>query len=162
MIGEIYHHGIKGQRWGIRRYQNKDGSLTPAGKKKYGSEEEFEEIQKVKTLKKKKVSELSDAELVKRIERLKLEQVYKELNESEKRKKKAHSFISDVLTVVGRNTLTNVGTQAATHALGTIVNKAFDVHARSNSFNKADGSFDRELYERLRIVNPQKGQSDKK
>lgn len=30
----IYHHGIKGQKWGIRRYQNKDGSLTPAGKKR--------------------------------------------------------------------------------------------------------------------------------
>lgn len=31
--GELYHHGIKGQKWGVRRYQNKDGSLTPAGKK---------------------------------------------------------------------------------------------------------------------------------
>lgn len=31
---ELYHHGILGQRWGIRRFQNKDGSLTPAGKKK--------------------------------------------------------------------------------------------------------------------------------
>ena len=29
---ELYHHGIKGQKWGIRRYQNKDGSLTDAGK----------------------------------------------------------------------------------------------------------------------------------
>ena len=32
----IYHHGIKGQRWGIRRFQNEDGSLTPAGQKRYG------------------------------------------------------------------------------------------------------------------------------
>ena len=32
---ELYHHGIKGMRWGIRRYQNKDGSLTDAGKKRY-------------------------------------------------------------------------------------------------------------------------------
>lgn len=31
---ELYHHGIKGQRWGVRRYQNKDGSLTLAGKSK--------------------------------------------------------------------------------------------------------------------------------
>ena len=31
----IAHHGIKGQRWGIRRYQNEDGSLTPAGEKRY-------------------------------------------------------------------------------------------------------------------------------
>lgn len=31
----IAHHGIKGQKWGIRRYQNEDGSLTPAGEKRY-------------------------------------------------------------------------------------------------------------------------------
>lgn len=31
---ELYHHGVKGMKWGIRRYQNKDGSLTPAGKKR--------------------------------------------------------------------------------------------------------------------------------
>ena len=29
---ELYHHGIKGMKWGIRRYQNKDGSLTAKGK----------------------------------------------------------------------------------------------------------------------------------
>ena len=32
---ELYHHGIKGQKWGVRRYQNKDGTLTSAGKKRY-------------------------------------------------------------------------------------------------------------------------------
>lgn len=32
---ELIHSGIKGMRWGVRRYQNKDGSLTPAGKKRY-------------------------------------------------------------------------------------------------------------------------------
>ena len=31
-MNELYHHGIKGQKWGVRRYQNKDGSLTDAGK----------------------------------------------------------------------------------------------------------------------------------
>lgn len=31
----ICHHGILGMKWGIRRYQNKDGSLTAAGKKRY-------------------------------------------------------------------------------------------------------------------------------
>lgn len=31
----LIHHGIMGQKWGVRRYQNEDGSLTPAGKKKY-------------------------------------------------------------------------------------------------------------------------------
>lgn len=32
---ELYHHGIKGQKWGVRRYQNEDGTLTAAGQKKY-------------------------------------------------------------------------------------------------------------------------------
>lgn len=32
---ELYHHGIKGMRWGVRRFQNKDGTLTNAGKKRY-------------------------------------------------------------------------------------------------------------------------------
>lgn len=39
---EIKHHGIKGQKWGVRRYQNEDGTLTSAGKKRYGTQENFE------------------------------------------------------------------------------------------------------------------------
>ena len=33
---ELYHHGILGQKWGVRRFQNEDGSLTGAGRKRYG------------------------------------------------------------------------------------------------------------------------------
>ena len=39
MSNELSHHGIKGQKWGIRRFQNKDGSLTPAGRSRYATGE---------------------------------------------------------------------------------------------------------------------------
>lgn len=42
---ELYHHGIKGQKWGVRRFQEKDGSLTPAGKERYYVESDKKEIQ---------------------------------------------------------------------------------------------------------------------
>ena len=38
MSNELQHWGIKGQKWGVRRYQNADGSLTPAGIKRYRDE----------------------------------------------------------------------------------------------------------------------------
>lgn len=38
-LTEMYHHGILGQKWGVRRYQNEDGTLTPAGKERYLKDE---------------------------------------------------------------------------------------------------------------------------
>lgn len=45
----LEHHGIKGQKWGVRRFQNEDGSLTAAGKARYGTEENFNKAQKYKS-----------------------------------------------------------------------------------------------------------------
>ena len=50
---ELYHHGIKNQKWGERRYQYADGSLTPAGKKRYGTKSNYEKVLKAKGLKAK-------------------------------------------------------------------------------------------------------------
>ena len=69
-LDELYHHGILGQRWGLRRYQNKDGSLTKAGLKRYGSESNFNKIAKAEAKAKKeaeaaKFRKRTEAELAK-------------------------------------------------------------------------------------------------
>lgn len=74
----LSHAGVKGMRWGVRRYQNKDGSLTPAGKKRYGSMSEDARV--ASSLKKKSVKSMSNAELKKLNERVRLEQEYSRLN----------------------------------------------------------------------------------
>ena len=71
--GELYHWGIKGMKWGVRRYQNKDGSLTPAGRERYG-DDRHEDYKKARS---KPVSSMSDQELRTALNRMQMEQQYK-------------------------------------------------------------------------------------
>ena len=48
MNNELVHYGIKGQKWGVRRYQKSDGSLTPEGEKRYGAKEELQSLRENK------------------------------------------------------------------------------------------------------------------
>lgn len=67
MSNELYHHGIKGQKWGIRRYQNKDGTLTPKGKKRY---DKLTGSRKEAKLKKKLEQKYSnDSPIIKKLKR---------------------------------------------------------------------------------------------
>lgn len=76
---ELYHFGIIGQKWGIRRYQNPDGSLTSAGKKRYSKSEDAVRADLIRN---KDISEMSNAELRTLNERIRLETEHKRINPS--------------------------------------------------------------------------------
>lgn len=88
---ELYHWGIKGQKWGRRRYQNKDGSLTPAGKKRYANNGED-------------LSSMSDQELRSKINRMNLEKRYINLSKNQ------NSRGNRALDVAGK--ATGIGSEA--------------------------------------------------
>ena len=169
---ELLHTGVKGMKWGVRRYQNKDGSLTPLGKKRYAKElakleaekkrihqqeltakkiKKLDDMQKdlderKKALKpddapepakqqkarsapqKRKLSELSNEEIQAKIDRMNLENKYKELAQaridavSKKEVSKGQKFVMEVLEKSGKN----IATQATAWVIGTGVNKLLE------------------------------------
>ena len=153
MENQLKHHGIKGQKWGVRRFQNKDGTLTKLGKNRLGvGEKEAEkrgskgrdkeskkkhEKEETKAPSKKSVSEMSDSELREAVSRLELERRYSDLSKPENKAKisRGKAFVMDVL----ESSAKNIAKQAVTNALGTALNKIV-------------GS---------EVVNPKKGQKDK-
>lgn len=71
----LVHHGIKGQKWYRRRFQNEDGSLTPEGRIRYGVKGEKDEPAAAPQ---NPVKEMNDAELIRTINRSNLEKAYYE------------------------------------------------------------------------------------
>lgn len=106
---ELYHWGIKGMKWGVRRYQNKDGTLTSEGKKRYS--QDHEDYTRAHT--KKSVREMSDSELNARINRLQKEQQYERLTASPSKLQKAIKIAGATATALGTvTTLYNNGSNA--------------------------------------------------
>lgn len=68
---ELYHHGIKGQKWGIRRFQNEDGTLTEAGKKRDAKriQKDLNTLDRNKAYTAPKIEELEEKSGIKAAER---------------------------------------------------------------------------------------------
>lgn len=91
MSNELYHFGIKGMKWGRRRYQNRDGTLTEEGKRRYS--DDYRRAHSGKS-----VQEMSDNELRAVNNRLQMERQYSNLT---KRASKGKKVVQAIISTAG-------------------------------------------------------------
>ena len=123
MENELMHFGIKGMRWGVRRYQNKDSTLIRSKTRR--NEFQSEDYKTAKSLKNKKISQMSNAELRKLNERQNLERQYKQINKTSIRK--GIAFVASAAAIT--NTAVNLyNNSSKLVSIGkTVGNKIVDV-----------------------------------
>ncbi len=125
MESELYHHGVKGMKWGVRRYQNKDG--TRIGPKKRSPRKQSADY-KAKVSRKndlKNRRNLSYDDLERKIKRLKMEQEFKRLTKEDL--SPGRKFVSDVISSAGKKTLSMAAAGAMAYAVKAAMTGEFNV-----------------------------------
>ena len=130
-MNELYHHGIKGQKWGIRRFQNPDGTRTAAGKKRntyaYKTKMYYDIPPRATSMKERR--RMSGEELDRRISRLKKEKELKQLERDVRDEGKI--LASNVIRNSGQKVLTTMAIGGALYAGKQIITKYFGSEAAS-------------------------------
>ena len=131
---ELYHYGIEGMKWGIRRTAAQLGHVIKDKAKKgyqavkkasniHKANKHAEEAAKIARQRAKITNpkKLTTEELNARIKRLQLEKTYKDLMKDTETAKRGKNFVMDVLETSGKNLLTQVGNHYGAKALNRAI-----------------------------------------
>lgn len=134
----LSHHGILGMKWGIRRYQNKDGSLTAAGRKKAVKmrsdytkltskklRRHPESVKNTNTSKEKSIKDMSNDEIRQKIDRIKLEKELSSL--TPKHISRGKRMVDSVMNKMVIPAAEDVGKQFIKSKMTDVMNKSFNL-----------------------------------
>lgn len=156
----LAHYGVLGMKWGVRRTAAQLGNRIRGKRTQVKRKQSLAKARAAREKNRKAAAKrqklldkgllspknMTDAELKAKIERLNLEKEFKK-SMAEARGDGGKQYVTNILKKIGENTMTNLGSQAATHIVGEAINKLAGVSSTDTA---------------KRIVNPQKGQTEKK